>query len=69
MAKLLIFFKFSTQRIHECLHMNCTYHFALYFNPTNTSESTINAIEYAVNNAQYGEVMSARYPINIAAPE
>ena len=49
--------------------MNCTYHFDLYFNPTNTSESTINAIEYAANNAQYGEVMSAKYPINIAAPE
>ena len=45
------------------------YYFDLYFNPTNTSESTISAIEYAASNAQYGEVMSAKYPMNIAAPE
>ena len=45
------------------------FYFDLYFNPTNTSESTISAIEYAASNAQYGEVMSAKYPMNIAAPE
>ena len=34
-------------------------YFDLYFNPTNTSESTISAIEYAASNAQVGITASA----------